>query len=257
VFVFVEVLFLVFGKKLKLIIRMKFAFHFALLIVLAHCSHLIQAFVSLRSAASLMRPTSLLHMASKSAGASGSEGYNFAKMPWQNKGHSFSEYERGQHGLRGLFPAGEPMTLDTRVNIAMEQFRLKTSPIEKYQYLHTIQDNDETLFYAILIRHTAETMPIVYTPTVGEACQKWGKIFKHTPRGLYLSIKDKGHIEEILANFPQKEVKAIVVTDGERILGLGDQGVNGMGIPIGKLALYTACAGVNPKEVLVVICDDI
>lgn len=216
-----------------------------LLSVLIVCTHVVDAFMKLRVAGTGMKPVSVLR-AKKSGSA---EGYHYARTPSLNKGHSFSEYERGQHGLRGLFPAGEPMSLDTRVSIAMEQFRLKTSPIEKYQYLHSIQDSDETLFYAILVRHTAEAMPIVYTPTVGEACQKWGKIFKHVPRGLYLSIKDKGQIYDILGNFPQKDIKAIVVTDGERILGLGDQGVNGMGIPIGKLALYTACAGVNPNQV--------
>ena len=109
----------------------------------------------------------------------------------------------------------------------MSQLRKKTSPLEKYIFLHTIQDADETLFYAILVQHTTEVMPFVYTPTVGEACQEWGRIYRHTPRGLYLTLNDKGHIREILDNYPNKDIKTIVFTDGERILGLGDLGVNG------------------------------
>jgi malate dehydrogenase (oxaloacetate-decarboxylating)(NADP+) len=177
------------------------------------------------------------------------KGYYLAKTPSLNKGTSFTHAEREKLGLRGLFPAGDPQPLDLKVDIAMEQLRKKTSPIEKYTFLHTIQDADETLFYSILIKHTAETMPFVYTPTVGEACIQWGKIYRHTPRGLYLSLKDKGQIRQILDNYPNKDIKAIVFTDGERILGLGDLGVNGMGIPIGKLALYTACAGIHPSQV--------
>jgi malic enzyme len=182
-------------------------------------------------------------------------GYYLAKTPTLNKGHSFTHEERMEYGLRGLYPAGPPISLDLKVDISMEQLRAKTSPIEKYIYLHTIQDSDETLFYAILTRYTAETMPFVYTPTVGEACLKWSKIFRHTPRGLYISINDKGSIRSILDNFPNRDVKVIVVTDGERILGLGDLGVNGMGIPIGKLALYTACAGIDPAFCLPVHID--
>ena len=137
----------------------------------------------------------------------------------------------------------------------MEQLDKKTSDLEKYIFLHTIQDSDETLFYAILTTHTYKTLPFVYTPTVGEACQKWGEIYRSTPRGLYLTINDMGSIERILDNYPLKDIKAIVVTDGERILGLGDLGVNGMGIPIGKLALYTACAGIHPDSTLPVHLD--
>jgi malate dehydrogenase (oxaloacetate-decarboxylating)(NADP+) len=158
-------------------------------------------------------------------------------------------------GLRGLYPCGEPQLPHRRVATAMEQLRKKANPLEKYIFLHTIQDSDETLYYRILTDHTAEVMPYVYTPTVGQACQEWSSIFRHTPRGLYLSINDKGHIRKILDNWPVDDIKAIVVTDGERILGLGDLGVNGMGIPIGKLALYTACAGVNPRQCLPVHID--
>lgn len=152
-------------------------------------------------------------------------------------------------------PAGEPMSLETKVAIAMDELRKKTQPLDKYVFLHTIQDSDETLFYAILTKHTAEAMPYVYTPTVGAACQEWGKIYRQVPRGLYLSINDAGNIKQILKNYIHQDIKVIVVTDGERILGLGDLGVNGMGIPIGKLALYTACAGINPSQCLPVHID--
>ena len=167
---------------------------------------------------------------------------------------SFTHEERDALGIRGLIPAGV-ITLETKVQIAMAQLRRQATPLDKYIFLHTIQDSDEILFYKILLDHTHETLPFVYTPTVGEACQKWGDIYRHTPRGLYLSILDKGHIRAILDNYPQKDIKAIVVTDGERILGLGDLGSSGMGIPIGKLALYTACAGVNPNQCLPVHID--
>ena len=141
------------------------------------------------------------------------------------------------------------------LQLAMEQLMTKPTDLDKYVYLHTIHDADETLFFAILTKHTYNTMPFVYTPTVGEACQKWGEIYRHTPRGLYISMNDAGDIASILENHPHKDVKVIVVTDGERILGLGDLGVNGMGIPIGKLALYTACAGIHPEQTLPVHLD--
>ena len=147
------------------------------------------------------------------------------------------------------------MTLETKIDMSMEQLHKKTSPLEKYIYLHTIQDSDETLFYAMLVAHTAEIMPYVYTPTVGQACQEWSAITRHTPRGLYLSINDKGQIRKILDNWPESDINTIVVTDGERILGLGDLGANGMGIPVGKLALYTACAGIEPAKCLPVHID--
>jgi malate dehydrogenase (oxaloacetate-decarboxylating)(NADP+) len=137
----------------------------------------------------------------------------------------------------------------------MQQLEKKTSDLEKYIFLHTIQDSDETLFYKILTTHTYKTLPFVYTPTVGEACQKWGEIYRSQPRGLYITIDDMGNMERILDNYPLKNIKAIVVTDGERILGLGDLGANGMGIPIGKLALYTACAGIHPDSTLPVHLD--
>ena len=166
-------------------------------------------------------------------------GYYIAKTPLLNKGTSFTAEERKQHRLQGLYPAGDPLSLELKVDNLMTQLRKRSSPIEKYIYLHTIQDAEETLYYAALCKHTAEIMPFVYTPTVGQACQEWSHIFRSTPRGVYLSSKDKGSIRDILRAQPNKDIKAIVFTDGERILGLGDLGVNGMGIPIGKLALYT------------------
>ena len=182
-------------------------------------------------------------------------GYYMLRSPLMNKGRSFTEEERTQHNLRGLIPCGDIVSLEEKVEMSMEQFYKKTSPLEKYIYLHTIQDADETLYYAILVAHTAEVMPYVYTPTVGQACQEWSTITRHTPRGLYLSINDKGQIRKILDNWPQSEINTIVVTDGERILGLGDLGANGMGIPVGKLALYTACAGIDPSKCLPVHID--
>lgn len=139
----------------------------------------------------------------------------------------------------------------------MVRVRKKETSLEKYVYLHSIQDVDEDLYFAAIMRYPKELFPLVYTPTVGEACQRWGDIYRHVPRGLYFSLRDRGNIRQILSLHEDtyKDVKAIVVTDGERILGLGDLGVNGMGIPIGKLALYTACGGVDPKDVLPVHLD--
>lgn len=182
-------------------------------------------------------------------------GYHVLKTPTQNKYSSFTEAERGKLGLRGLIPAGGPLSLDIKVQLVMEQVRSKVSAIEKYIYMQSLQDSDETLYFAALSAHLTELMPIVYTPTVGEACQKWSHITRFQPRGLYISLKDRGSVADVLAAHPQKDVKVIVVTDGERILGLGDLGANGMGIPVGKLALYTACAGIAPQHTLPVHID--
>lgn len=171
------------------------------------------------------------------------------KTPLWNKGSSFSRKERDLLGVRGLVPCGDPIPIDVKIKEAMNQFNEKTTPIDKYTFLHTIQDTDETLFYALLEAHLEELVPFVYTPTVGEACQKWSSIYRQNLRGLYLGLNDAGHVKSILKNYPARNVKAIVVTDGERILGLGDLGVNGMGIPVGKMALYTACGGLSPDQV--------
>jgi malate dehydrogenase (oxaloacetate-decarboxylating)(NADP+) len=174
--------------------------------------------------------------------------------PLLYRGSSTPLDQRDALKLRGLIPYGY-IPLELQIQRCMEQLRSKSSPLEKYIYLQGIQDVDETLYYAILVSHTAEVMPIVYTPTVGEACMKFSSIYRGTQRGLYLSLNDSGNIRNILENWPTSNVTTIVVTDGERILGLGDLGLNGMGIPIGKLALYTACAGIHPSHVLPVHID--
>src|SRR5213595_4011283 len=173
--------------------------------------------------------------------------------PRRNKSTAFSDQEREALGLLGLLPEGID-DLDTQLRRALAQLDGKTTDLERYIYLSQLQDTDETLFYRVLMSDPARFMPIVYTPTVGEACQKFGHLFRR-PRGLYLSIKRKGRLREIVRNWPERDVRCMVVTSGERILGLGDLGANGMGIPIGKLALYTACAGVPPQYCLPVVLD--
>jgi malate dehydrogenase (oxaloacetate-decarboxylating)(NADP+) len=191
---------------------------------------------------------------SKSGESPGSpRGTELLHNPRLNKGTAFTEVEREALGLVGLLPEGvdtEELQLQ-RVRLQLDQ---KTSDIEKYIFLSSLQDNNETLFYKALMSDPAHMMPLVYTPTVGEACQKFGHILRR-PKGVYLSIRKKGRVREILRNWPEKDVRFIVVTDGERILGLGDLGANGMGIPIGKLALYTACAGVPPRFTLPITLD--
>src|SRR5438309_1607919 len=173
--------------------------------------------------------------------------------PRRNKSTAFNEKEREALGLLGLLPEGID-DLDTQLRRALAQLDGKTTDLERYIYLSQLQDTDETLFYRVLMSDPARLMPIVYTPTVGEACQKFGHLFRR-PRGLYLSIKRKSRLREILRNWPERDVRCIVVTSGERILGLGDLGANGMGIPIGKLALYTAAGGVPPQYTLPVLID--
>src|SRR2546430_9017535 len=173
--------------------------------------------------------------------------------PRLNKSTAFTEAERERLGLLGLLPEGID-DLDAQIRRAQVQLDAKTADLERYIYLSQLQDTDETLFYRLLMSDPARFMPIVYTPTVGEACQKFGHLFRR-PRGLYLSIKRRGRVRELLRNWPERDVRFIVVTSGERILGLGDLGANGMGIPIGKLALYTAAGGVPPQYTLPVLID--
>jgi malate dehydrogenase (oxaloacetate-decarboxylating)(NADP+) len=183
----------------------------------------------------------------------GANGYALLRNPHRNKGTAFSDQERRDLGLDGLLPP-VPTSLDHQIARIHAQLATLDNDLQKYLFLSDLQARNETLYYAVLISDPAGFMPIVYTPTVGEACQKFDHIF-HAARGIYLPISAKGHVKQFLSNWPQKDVRFIVVTDGERILGLGDLGVGGMGIPIGKLALYTACAGVPPELCLPITID--
>lgn len=181
------------------------------------------------------------------------EGLQTLRDPRRNKGSAFTGAERRALGIEGFLPPGED-TLEIQVGRVHAQMEVLGSDFQKYQFLTDLQSRNETLFYAVLMSDPAAFMPLVYTPTVGEACQKFDRFFRAT-RGLYLPITARGRVKEILSHWPEKDVRFIVVTDGERILGLGDLGVGGMGIPVGKLALYTSCAGVPPKFTLPVMLD--
>jgi malate dehydrogenase (oxaloacetate-decarboxylating) len=170
-----------------------------------------------------------------------------------NKGSAFSEEERRDFGLAGLLPA-RVSTLEEQVARRYPDFRQKPTALERFLFLRALQDRNETLFYRLLRDHLTETLPIIYTPEVGEVCQLYSHIYCR-PRGLYLSYPQREEMEALLKNRPYRAVDVIVVTDGERILGLGDQGVGGMGIPVGKLALYTLCGGIAPGRTLPVLLD--
>jgi malate dehydrogenase (oxaloacetate-decarboxylating) len=173
--------------------------------------------------------------------------------PLLNKGSAFSQDERRELGLVGLLPP-HLSTIEEQLSRTYENYRKKQTDLERYVFLTSLQDRNETLFYRLLQEHISEMMPIVYTPTVGEGCRLYSHVFRR-PRGLYISYPNCYEIPSLLANAPAKQVEVIVVTDGERILGLGDLGVGGMGIPIGKLSLYSLCAGIHPATTLPIMLD--
>jgi malate dehydrogenase (oxaloacetate-decarboxylating)(NADP+) len=173
--------------------------------------------------------------------------------PVRNKDTAFTDEERDTFGLRGLLPP-RIQPLDIQVQRALEQVRRKATDLGRYVFLASLQDRNEVLFYRLVVDHLRELMPIIYTPTVGRACQEFGHIYRRS-RGMFVTVEDRGRIREVLRNWPHEDVRIIVVTDGERILGLGDLGADGMGIPIGKLSLYTACAGIRPTLCLTITLD--
>jgi len=194
-----------------------------------------------------------LFLIAKSINMKENKGYTLLRDPRKNKGTAFTLEERKKYGLEGLLPA-QIETIETqmlRINEQLDQFEL---PINQYIYLANLLETNETLFFNLISNNPAKFLPLVYTPTVGEACEKLGHITRRT-RGLFISINQKDHIKEILENWPEEDIRFTVVTDGGRILGLGDLGVCGLGIPIGKLALYTACAGVPPEYTLPIVLD--
>lgn len=180
-------------------------------------------------------------------------GYSLLRNPHHNKGLAFTEKERDHHYLRGLLPPAV-VSQDLQVKKLMANIRQYTVPLQKYMAMMDLQERNEKLFYKLLMDNVEELLPVVYTPTVGEACQKYGGILRR-PQGLFISLNEKGKILEVLKNWPEKNIQVIVVTDGERILGLGDLGCQGMGIPVGKLSLYTALGGVRPSACLPVTID--
>ncbi len=170
-----------------------------------------------------------------------------------NKGSAFTDEERQHYGLEGLLPPAV-CSMDVQIERAMANLRRKENDIERYVFLQSLAGRNDSLYYRLLIDNIEELMPIVYTPTVGQACSEFAQIYRG-PRGFYISPNHRGRISQVLDNWPEDDVRMIVITDGERILGLGDLGANGMGIPIGKLALYTACAGVPPSQCLPIMLD--
>jgi malate dehydrogenase (oxaloacetate-decarboxylating)(NADP+) len=182
-----------------------------------------------------------------------SRGVKILHDPVCNKGTAFTEAERQELGLAGLLPPRIHSMTEQEQRV-LSNVRGKPNDLERYLFLISLQDRNETLFYRVVMNHIEEAMPLIYTPTVGKACQEFGHIYRRS-RGLYISIHDRGRVTDILHNWPHRGVRVIVVTDGERILGLGDLGANGMGIPVGKLSLYTACGGIAPQDCLPVTID--
>ncbi len=191
-------------------------------------------------------------LSNRAANAPAPRGLSLLQDPTLNHGTAFTEEERDALGLRGLLPP-HVLSQDRQVTRVLINLRRLTDPLDKFVALNALHDRNEALFFRVLCDHIDEMQPIVYTPTVGLACQKFGHIFQR-PRGLFISARDRGRIAEVMRNWPYP-AQLIVVTDGERILGLGDLGANGMGIPVGKLSLYTACAGVHPNACLPVTID--
>jgi len=182
------------------------------------------------------------------------KGRELLRDPMLNRGLAFTPEERRVLSLEGLLPA-RVLSLQDQVQRVIENVRAKSSDLEKYIYLTGIHERNKTLFFRVLIDYMPEIMPIIYTPVVGKACQEYSHIFRSSHEGLFMAASYKGRMKEILRNWPRKDIRIIVVTDGERILGLGDLGADGMGIPVGKLMLYNACAGVHPRYCLPVVLD--
>jgi malate dehydrogenase (oxaloacetate-decarboxylating)(NADP+) len=180
-------------------------------------------------------------------------GLDLLHNPTLNKGTAFTDTERDALGLHGLLPA-HTQTPQEQMDRVLANLRRKPTALERYIFLIALLDRNETLFYRTIIDNIEEMLPLIYTPTVGQACQEFSHIFRRA-RGLFVSANDRGRVANVLQNWPNRDVRVIVVTDGERILGLGDLGANGMGIPIGKLVLYTACAGIPPSQCLPVTID--
>jgi len=181
------------------------------------------------------------------------QGVKILHDPVRNKGTAYTEAERDALKLRGLLPPRVHTMAEQELRV-LGNIREKPTDLERYLYLIALQDRNENLFYRVIMNNLEEMMPLIYTPTVGKACQEFQHIYR-TSRGFYVSMQDKGRIKEIMQNWPHKDARIIVVTDGERILGLGDLGAQGMGISIGKLSLYTACAGIHPTQCMPVMFD--
>ncbi len=180
-------------------------------------------------------------------------GVTLLHEPSLNKGTAFTHEERDLLGLHGLLPS-HVCSQDEQMARVLENFHRLPTPLEKYIFMTALHDRNEVLFFRVIAENPDEMLPIIYTPTVGLACQKFGRIFQR-PRGIYIDANDRGQVKSLLGNWPRRDVAMIVITDGERILGLGDLGASGMGIPVGKLSLYTACAGIPPTQCLPVMLD--
>jgi malate dehydrogenase (oxaloacetate-decarboxylating) len=180
-------------------------------------------------------------------------GLSLLECPILNKGSAFDDDERSEFGLHGLLPP-HVGSISEQLERRYGDFLEKRSELQQHVYLRDLQDRNEVLFYHLMAEHIAEMMPLIYTPVVGEACRHFSRIYRR-PRGLFLSAERPELLASTLANRPYREVDVIVVTDGERILGLGDLGVGGMGIPVGKLSLYTLCGGINPARTLPITLD--